>query len=240
MISQSAMRDCGSSPEVGSSRNRIRGRWTMLRATMRRWAIPPESVATSAFARSDRRKTSSISVATRLRLSGAHAEVPAVEVEVLPDGQAAVERVGLRDDAHHRLGLRRVSDDVDAGDGRGALGGDHAGREHAHRGGLARAVGAQQAEDLALHDLQVEPIDGLDARVVDLREAFGADHHAIGHGDQLRLNARLHVRLQRLLAYGRGSASASLRPFRSGRRRPALPPFAPSPSVGDGALDPRG
>jgi len=66
MISHSAIRDCGSSPDVGSSRNRIRGRCTMLRATIKRCAMPPERVETFAFARSARRNTSRRSVATRL------------------------------------------------------------------------------------------------------------------------------------------------------------------------------
>ena len=61
------------------------------------------------------------------RLPGADAEEPAVEVEVLPDVQLAVERVLLGDDADELLGQRRVGDDVDAADERLARGRDRPG-----------------------------------------------------------------------------------------------------------------
>jgi hypothetical protein len=35
-------------------------------------------------------------------------------------------------------------------------------REHPHRGGLAGAIGADQAEDFALGDVEIELIDGDD------------------------------------------------------------------------------
>ena len=55
---------------------------------------------------------------------------------------------------------------------------DQAG-QHAHGGRLARAVGAQEAEHLALVHLQVEPIHGLDRMAVTLKvfaKTFSADH----------------------------------------------------------------
>ena len=50
------------------------------------------------------------------RCGGAHAEEAAVKVQVLPYGQGAVERVGLRHDADQLLGDRRVLDDIDIAD----------------------------------------------------------------------------------------------------------------------------
>src|SRR5436853_358405 len=50
MISHSWRRLCGSSPVVGSSRNRIFGLHTSAVATARRWRCPPESLPTHASA----------------------------------------------------------------------------------------------------------------------------------------------------------------------------------------------
>ena len=79
---------------------------------------------------------------------GAHAEETAVEVEVLPDGERPVERVGLGNDPDHLFGQRRVRDHVDAGHDRPAAGGYDAGGEHAGGRRLAGAVGTEQPEDL--------------------------------------------------------------------------------------------
>ena len=99
--------------------------------------------------RSARRNCSTSFVASRLAIARRHPEEAPVEVEVLPHRQRPVERVGLRHDADHLLRGHRVRDDVDAADERAPARGDHAGREHARGRGLARAVRAEQAEDLA-------------------------------------------------------------------------------------------
>ena len=121
----------------------------IARATISRCAMPPDSAATGAFARSASRNCSSSVVASRFAVSRGHPEEAPVEVEVLPHGQRPVERVGLRHDADHLLRGDRVRDDVDAADERAAARGDHAGGEHAGGRGLARAVRAEQPEDLA-------------------------------------------------------------------------------------------
>ena len=97
-----------------------------------------------------------------LRRLGVHAEEAAVEVEVLPDRERAVERVRLRDDADHLLRRGRVRDDVDATDERMPAGGDHAGGEHPRGRRLAGAVRAEQTEDLAPLHREVEPVDRVD------------------------------------------------------------------------------
>ena len=114
------------------------------------------------------------------RGGGAHAEEAAVEVEVLPHGERAVERVRLRHDADQLLGDRGVRDDVDVVHERLSRRRDHARGQHARGGGLAGAVGAEQPEDLALGDGQVEPVDRGDAARVDLGQIDGADD--IGRG----------------------------------------------------------
>ena len=75
--------------------------------------------------------------------------------------------------------------DVEARDGRAAGVRPQQRREDAHRGGLAGAVGAEQAEDGALGDRQVDAVEGPDlalARLVDLDQALGRDDvHAAAH-----------------------------------------------------------
>ena len=107
---------------------------------------------------------------------GAHAEQPAVEVQVLPDGELAVQGVLLGDDPAELLGQRGVGRDVDAGDERPAGGRDHAGGEDAGRGGLACAVRAEEAEDLPGFHVEVELVHrGEVGARVDLGQVLGVD-----------------------------------------------------------------
>ena len=90
----------------------------------------------------------------------AEPEVPAAELQVLGDGEVAVEGVVLRDDADAALDLDGVLDHVQAGHVGGAAGRDDERGEHADGGRLARAVRAEQAEELAARDVQVDALDG--------------------------------------------------------------------------------
>ena len=124
----------------------------------------------------------------RPRLPPVHPEVPAVVVEVLPYGEAAVERVGLGDDADRLLGQGRFAGHVHATDAGPARRRHHAGREHADCGRLAGAVGAEQAEDLARGDGQVESVDRLHAAGIRLREPLRLDDilEVAGDGHSIR------------------------------------------------------
>jgi hypothetical protein len=70
-----------------------------------------------------------------------------------------IERRFLEHQADRGAHLDRRFCDVEAGDARRAGARPHEGREHVHRGGLARAVRAEQAEELAWRDLEVEAVD---------------------------------------------------------------------------------
>ena len=114
---------------------------------------------------------------------GAHAEQPAVEVQVLPHGELAVQGVLLRDDPAQLLGQRRVGRHVHPGEERPAGRRDHPGGEHAGGGGLAGPVRPEQAEDLPGPDVEVEPVD---------RGEVGAGIHlgqVLGMDDGVRLAA---------------------------------------------------
>jgi len=107
---------------------------------------------------------------------GPHAEEPAVKVQVLPHGELAVQGVLLRNDAAQLLGQRRMRGDVDPGEVGPARCRHHAGGQHPGGGRFPRAVGTQQAEDLARLDVEVEPVDRGEVRPrVDLGQVLGVD-----------------------------------------------------------------
>ena len=73
----------------------------------------------------------------------------AEEPQVLAHAEIAVERELLRHVADARARRRRGMAQVSPGDAQGAVAGRQQAAQHAEGGGLARAVGAQQAEHLA-------------------------------------------------------------------------------------------
>src|SRR5581483_4173918 len=140
------------------------------------------------------------------------AEVAAVEVEVLPHGQRAVERVELRDDADAALHRGRMLAHVHAGDERAASRRDDGRRQHPDRRRLAGAIRAEQPEELAAPDFEVEPVDGEDriaAGSEGLAELLRPDRRVVGCGH-----------------YAAETASASSR----GRRRETICEM-PSPPI---------
>ena len=98
--------------------------------------------------------------------------------QVLPAGQVLVDGRVLAGQADDRAQLLGLAHDVEAADG-GAPGvGPQQGGEDAHRRRLAGAVRAEQPEDAALGDGQVEPVERAHLalpRAVDLDQAFGDD-----------------------------------------------------------------
>ena len=108
----------------------------------------------------------------------AHGEVTAVKVEIFVDGERAVEGVELRHHADLAARLGRIFDHVDPVDENGAGGGQRAGGADADGGGFSCAIGPQQAEDLALLQLQVDAIDGHHAQLgfKDFGQCFDLDN----------------------------------------------------------------
>ena len=87
----------------------------IARATIRRWAMPPESSSTSARP-SEQPEPLQQLLRRRPGPTVAHAEVTTVEVQVLEHVQRSIERVRLRNDADDLLGEGRVRHDVDPAD----------------------------------------------------------------------------------------------------------------------------
>ena len=117
-------------------------------------------------------------VGADLGVGGAESEVAAVKKEILKDAEGAVEGVVLRHHADIAPRQRGLGDHVGAGDAHLAGGREGPGGTDADGGRLARAVGAEQAEDLPLADEEVDAVDGDDTlfALVDFVEAGDFDN----------------------------------------------------------------
>ena len=88
------------------------------------------------------------------------AEVPAVDQEVLPDGQLHVQGVLLRHDAEPGPDRRAVGHRVHAQDRQLAPARRRDAADHPHGRGLAGAVRAEEAERLTPPELEIDPVHG--------------------------------------------------------------------------------
>ena len=136
-----------------------------LRSALR----PTFSISSCAFAR---------------RTRGRHVEEPAVEVERLLGVEEAVE-VRLFRQIADALVLAHVGGRLAEDEGL-AVGGEEQAEQELDGGGLAGAVGAEQAEDLAAVDFEVEGAEGVlllaaPEVAVDLGELAGFDNHILSH-----------------------------------------------------------
>ena len=107
---QSALRLCGSSPVVGSSRNRMRGPCTSASARSSRRFMPPEYPPILRSAASVRPTRSSSASPALARARAAHAVQRGLQPHVLAPGQERVERGLLEcgpDRGAHRRALAR-------------------------------------------------------------------------------------------------------------------------------------
>ena len=130
---------------------------------------------TGRSAASTRSKRSSSSCAAALGLRAAHAVQAPDHDQVLEAGEVLVDGRVLAGEADAPAQLGGVADDVEARDEHGAGVGLQQRREHADRGRLAGAVGAEEPEHAARRDLEVDAVEGPDV-------AEGL--HETGHADR--------------------------------------------------------
>ena len=112
---------------------------------------------------------------------------PSRVAQVLAPGHGAVEADVVRQVADMSLDVERVTQRVEPEHLGRAAGGLGEAEEHEDGRGLARTVGAEEAEHLALVDVQVQGADG-ESRVllVPLLQPPGPDdHRCAGHGHRL-------------------------------------------------------
>ena len=146
MMSHSCRRDCGSSPVVGSSRNSSSGSPTRAQATASRCFCPPESLPTQA-----RRFLLERDAARSPRPARALAIEAAKQRERLADGELFGEPGFLQRDADALRGWhRRRSPQRRPSTSTSPRRGIEQPFEDLDGGGLAGAVGAEQAEALAV------------------------------------------------------------------------------------------
>ena len=229
MVSHIWPRVRGSRPVVGSSRKISGGRVIRLAARSSRRRMPPENCEIGRSAASSSPKLPSSSAAVGLGPARGQALEPAEEPEVLAGGEVLVDRGVLPGDADQLAHLVGAARDVDAEDLGAAAVDRQQRREHPEHRGLAGAVGAEHAEDLAAAYLEVDAVDG--AEVAEgLDEPGGVDGEVAardvecGHAHDSASRAvsdRLHSRFHRTGVSGAGSCSArSWSPCcRPGRRR---------------------
>ena len=105
----------------------------------------------------------------------------AVEPDVLAHGEIGVEREALAHVADVAPDLVALGADVESRDVRRALARREKSDEHLDRGRLARAVGAQEAEDFAGPDVEGDVIDR-DERSEAAREILGVDRELARDG----------------------------------------------------------
>ena len=158
-----AVRDCTSRPVVGSSRKRIRGlvqeREREVQAAAHAAGVR-RGLAVGGVDEADALEQ----VVAALRALGARdALQAALQAHVLAAGEHRVERDVLQRDADRGAHLRALLRDVVARDRRAAARRRQERREDLDGRRLARAVGPEEAVDLAGRDVQVDAVDGADA-----------------------------------------------------------------------------
>ena len=164
-ISQTAMRETGSRPVVGSSRKKMLGLWTRPRAIS-------NAAAHSAGERLDLRAAPLGEVNgfenfgdVFLALGLGDAVELGVDAEVLFDGEVGVAGQGLGNDADHAAHRVGLFGHIVSGDD-GLAGGERDERgHHADEGALAGAVGAEKAEDFALGNRKADVLDRFEVAV---------------------------------------------------------------------------
>ena len=157
-MSHISARALGSRPVVGSSRNSTAGFPIRLAARSRRRRMPPEYVLTARFAASVRSKRPSRSSARRRAAFAVSLLSCPIMTRLARPVQIFVERrvlAGQSDRAANRRGFRHH---IAAEHPRAPPVRAQQRREHADRGGLTRAVRAEQSVDGARWHRQVEPV----------------------------------------------------------------------------------
>jgi len=108
------------------------------------------------------------------------AEQAAAEADRVPHRLESIGRELLRHQADQAARGAVVGANVEAIHLHAALRGRDDAADDADQRGLARAIGAQQREDLAALDVQIHALEGLEARCVGLGQTL--DLNDVGHG----------------------------------------------------------
>ncbi len=99
----------------------------------------------------------------------------ALRAQIFLHGESLVQALRLEDHAHFAAHGGRFALDVMPGNDGAAGGGHHHGGQNAEQGGFAAAVGAEQAENLALPHFETD-LRQRDAVPVSMGQIFNLDH----------------------------------------------------------------
>ena len=191
---QNSRRALGSTPAVGSSSSSRSGLGRMQAPSARRCFQPPDSSPASCVSRPCRPRRSMAARASLRRIGEAvHARH---ELQVLQDGEVLVEAEALRHVADVALDLLASRADVVAERRAAAAVRRQQPAQHAQRGGLAGAVGAEEAVDLAALDAHGEvahdhlAVEGLGEALRPRWRSAPLLAFTCGHGSPLRAGCR--------------------------------------------------
>ncbi len=208
-----------STPAVGSSRNSTSGSWLSALAIITRRFMPPESSTMRAVALLPQREVAQQAL-DKGRI-GRPAEQAAAERYGRRYGREDVERDLLRHQADAGAGGAKVAKDVEAGDADRARGHRHRAANHPDQRRLPGAVGAEQGEDLALVDGEIDRVEREISVAVTLGDGGAGDHgRHVGRSPGAARAASRDVPSRLYL----GGPSA---PVELGPRRPPPDPWEP-------------
>ena len=177
-ILQKSRRETGSTPVVGSSRTSSSGVWMSVQARASFCFIPPERRSARRSRKGARRSSSSSS--SRRGAPARDAVDRGEERDVLVHRQVAVEGEPLREVADlPREGVALPMGIEPAGPYR-PRGGSEQAQDHAEGGGLARAVGPDEAEHLAAEHVEAH-VAHRHERAVAAAQAIDDDEGSVGH-----------------------------------------------------------
>ena len=207
MVSHIWPRVRGSSPVVGSSRKISGGRVSRLAARSSLRRMPPENAEIGLVAASVRSNCSSSSAPRVARLGARHALEAGEEPEVLGRGEVLVDRGELPGDAEQPSYGVGLGGDVVAEDLGPAAVDVQQGGEHPEHRGLAGAVGAEDAEDLAAVHLEVDAVHG--ALVAELLDEPGRTDGQVPLGSRSEVVVCGHAGKRGARRFHRGCAAPS-------------------------------
>src|SRR6266481_1728466 len=129
------------------------------------------------------------------RLAQADPEVAGLEAQRLLDGEERVEVDLLGDQAHGPARHPIIADHVVAEHLHRARRGQRGSRHQADEGGLARSIGAEEGEDLAALDVEIDPVERGERAVT---FACAAQAHRYRHDARQDATGQVPVRVARM------------------------------------------
>ena len=165
MESSSSTVACGSRPEVGSSRMAICASFIRISASANRWRIPREKVCTGLSMTSGKPTLSSAALIRSSRSTPFEPDQAGGVAQIVAGGEVVIKADGVGHVADPALDLERFARRIAAEHADLPVGDVGQAEHHQDGRGLAGAVRAEHAEDLAARDRERDAVDDRDPAV---------------------------------------------------------------------------